>query len=90
MVGLLAFSLCYAGFAALSMSMTKHVTDHFHLGSTPCRCRAFGLFGWGVLGLSVWYCCAAWGVSVGVVVWAGLATVAIPAVAMSLAVVRQR
>lgn len=84
MLTFLAFLLCGAGFAALSLSMTKYARDVFGRATTQRERMAFRVAGWTLLALSLWPCIANWGVSIGLVAWFGLATVAVLLVAMAL------
>ena len=85
---LIAFMLCLAGFAGLSLSMKKHARDLFGPTSTIRRRTICRIAGWALLALSVFFCVSLWGVSIGCVAWFGFATVAALAVAMGLTYAR--
>lgn len=73
---LLAFSLAYAGLAALSLAMERHHRDLF--GRAPGR-RARPVLrggGWLLLLAAIWPCVAAAQVSIGIILWLGLASAA--------------
>lgn len=84
MVACFAFLLCLAGFAGIALSMRKHARDVLGKANTSRRRLALRIAGWTLLALSLWSCFAAWGVSIGLVAWFGLATVAALLIAMAL------
>lgn len=82
---LLALTLAFAGFAGLSLSMDRHHRQVWR--RTPAR-RASVLYralGIALIGGALGAAAAAWGLSVGIVAWLGLLTVAALAVALLLA-----
>jgi hypothetical protein len=72
--GVAAWLLAYAGFAGLCLAMDRHHAQVWGRDASP-RAR-WGLrgAGWLLLTLALWPCVAAWGATVGVVVWLGFLT----------------
>lgn len=66
---LLATLLCYVGFTALCLSMTKHYGELLHARLSASRSLLLKVAGWSCLGLSLWsaLASAAWGM--GLVQW---------------------
>ncbi|WP_374552518.1 DUF3325 domain-containing protein [Sphingobium yanoikuyae] len=73
---LLAFILAHAGFMAFALSMARHRRD-LHLKPIGTR-HATGLriCGYGLLGIALWPCWILFALSVGIVVWIGILSVA--------------
>jgi hypothetical protein len=72
-----------AGLAGLALAMSRHHSDVF--GTAPTRRRkVLRLAGWGLLALSLWPCLVAWGLSIGLVTWAGMLTPGTLAVVLAL------
>lgn len=89
MVDVAALVLAVAGFGSLALSMHKHHRDLF--GAPPSRARAvaFRAIGWPLLAGSIAPCVAISGLSVGIVLWFGLLTIAALVVALLLTYQRQ-
>lgn len=66
---LLATLLCYVGFTALCLSMTKHYGELLHAKLNPRRSRLLKLVGWVCLGLSLWAALASTSLGLGLVQW---------------------
>ncbi|RBC00488.1 DUF3325 domain-containing protein [Pseudomonas sp. RSB 5.4] len=66
---LLALLLCYAGFTALCLSMPRHHDELLGRKPSARRGRGLKLFGWLMLGLSLWATVAANGWGLGLVDW---------------------
>ncbi|MBK5539152.1 DUF3325 domain-containing protein [Pseudomonas sp. TH05] len=66
---LLAVLLCYAGFAALCLSMDRHHSDLLGRKASAGRRQGLRLGGWSLLGLSLWAAVAAAGWGLGLVQW---------------------
>lgn len=66
---LLATLLCYLGFTALSLSMSRHYADAVGGTLTPDRRQLLRVLGWLTLLLSVWAGVQAGGWSIGLVQW---------------------
>ena len=83
MTVLAALALSLGGFAALALSQGKHRRDL--LQARPARPRSLALrtAGWILLSLSLGVCMDGLGVSVGIVFWTGLLTVAALAVTVA-------
>ena len=84
MMDLLILALAVAGFAVLALSMDKHHRDLFQARPTRLRRLSLQTAGWLVLGLSLAVCVDGFGVSIGIVFWTGMLTVAALAVAAAL------
>lgn len=84
MTGLTAFLLLLCGFAALALSMPKHHRDLFGCALQPALGRALRWGGWASLALALVTAITGSGVSVGIVLWFGLATLAALIVAVML------
>ena len=85
MLVMAAILACLAGFSGIALSMIKHARDLLGQANTPRKRRLFRVAGWALLVLSLAACIAAWGGSIGLVAWFGLATVAALLVAIALA-----
>lgn len=72
---LLGGALCYAGMAALCLSMDRHHRQVW-AGTAPARQRGLRILGWLLLAVAVWPCIQTWGGPVGVVIWFGLLSAA--------------
>jgi len=83
-MALASMVLSFAGFAALACSMTKHHRDLFGKGPSQERERALRLAGWMLLTLSVTPAIVQSGMSIGIVLWFGILTVAAVLVALLL------
>lgn len=81
LIGLL---LCVAGFASMALAMSKHQREVLGRVQGPGRQMALRLGGWGLLCLALWLCLETWGVSIGLVSWTGLLTVAAIVVVLTL------
>nr|WP_315182943.1 DUF3325 domain-containing protein [uncultured Albidiferax sp.] len=71
MAAVAAMLLAYAGFAGLCLAMDRHHAQVWGRDASPRARRCLRGAGWLLLALAVWPCVAAWGPSVGVVVWLG-------------------
>jgi hypothetical protein len=71
---LLCISLIYGGFAALSFAMDRHQTEVFGRALDRRTTLALRLGGSLILACSLLPCMWAWGVSIGIVGWLGMAT----------------
>lgn len=82
MITIGALLLAVAGFALLALSLAKHHRDL--LGKIPSRTaeRSLRAGGWLLLGASLLACISAAGVSIGLVLWTAVLTVAAIAVAL--------
>ncbi len=82
MMTILALLLAVVGFVLLALSLPKHHRDL--LGTMPSRTveRAFRASGWLLLGTSLLTCIATSGVSIGLVLWTAVLTVAAIAVVL--------
>lgn len=84
MMALLAFALACTGFAALALAMDRH---HRQVWQRPASGRQrvlLRVLGTVCLGASLVACIAYSGWSVGIVLWLGLLSAAVPAVALVL------
>jgi hypothetical protein len=83
---LLATLLCYLGFTALSLSMSRHYADAVGGELAPGRRQLLRVLGWVMLLLSLWAGVEAGGGSMGVVQWfaALMASALVLLIAMSL------
>lgn len=81
---LAAFAFSFVGFAALALSMARHHGDVF--GRPPTRRHTLGAraIGWLLLAASVAAAIHDTGVSVGIVLWSGTATMTSMSVALLL------
>lgn len=66
---LLAALLCYAGFTALCLSMSRHSAELLNRPLAPGRDRSLKLCGWMLLTVSCWAAVAADGWGFGLVQW---------------------
>ena len=66
---LLAALMCYVGFTALCLSMTRHYSDLLSGALTAHRARLLKLAGWLLLALSSWVAVASDGWEFGLVQW---------------------
>jgi len=75
-----------AGLAGLALAMSRHHSDVFGTAPTRRRRKVLRLAGWGLLALSLslWPCLVAWGLSIGLVTWAGMLTLGTLAVVLAL------
>ena len=76
MTTLATLLLSLAGFAALAASMTKHHRDLFGMAPPRGRKRALTASGWLLLAAALFPAIKDQGVSVGIVLWLGVTTVA--------------
>lgn len=65
----LATLLCYVGFTALCLSMTKHYGELLHGKISASRSRLLKAVGWLCLALSLWAALASTPVGLGLVQW---------------------
>ena len=73
MMTLAAFSMAFAGFAALSLTMRRYFrTIYGNAVPAPRQRRALRLAGWTLLAGACAACVAVWGGSVGMVAFAGV------------------
>lgn len=84
MTTLLAFVVAFAGFAALALSLDRHHEDVWH--RTPGRRAVWALrvVGWLLLAAALVPCVRSDGLASGIVLWAGLLTMAALCVALLL------
>lgn len=66
---LLATLLCYVGFTALCLSMTKHYGELLHSKLSASRSRVLKVVGWLCLCLSLWAALASTSLGLGLVQW---------------------
>jgi hypothetical protein len=66
---LLATLLCYVGFTALCLSMSKHYGELLQGKLSANRSRLLKVFGWSCLGLSLWAALGATAWGMGLVQW---------------------
>lgn len=66
---LLATLLCYVGFTALCLSMSKHYGELLHGKLSVSRSRLLKVFGWLCLSLSLWAALESTAVGLGLVQW---------------------
>jgi hypothetical protein len=73
---LLAITLCFSGFTALSLAMDKHQLDlHGKAQAAPARMRLWRWVGWTLLTVAFALCVADHGWALGPVLWLGALTV---------------
>lgn len=86
-MSLLAFLLACAGFAALCLGSSRHARHACQTAahpSTPAETVALRVLGWGLLALALPPAILIHGMSIGIAVWFGLASVAALAVGLLL------
>ena len=90
MMWLTAFALLLSGSAALALAMTKHHRDIF--GRIPSKQKQTGLrvTGWLLTISALGQTVITVGISLGVVIWLGMATLAIAAVSTVMSASRGR
>lgn len=81
---LLSFTLAFAGFAALCLSMERHAKQVIGAVLLPPRRRLAAAAGWGLLALSLAPALQRYGVSVGITAWLGFLGFAAVAVGLLL------
>ena len=81
----LAMFLNFTGMACLAVGMERHYRRVW--GGVPPRgaLTCYRRRGWALLISALLPCLSGWGPSIGIVVWTGLLTVSLPAVAIPLA-----
>lgn len=72
LASLLAFGLCYAGMAALSLAMEKHHAQVWTDSPRPLQQKSLRVAGWGLILLALVPSITGWNATVGVVAWAGM------------------
>ncbi len=86
----LAIFLNTSGMAALALGMERHHRAVFGVAPTPAGRRLWRTPGWLLLATGLLPCLAGWGVAIGIVLWTGLLTFALLAVAVALAGYRKQ
>lgn len=73
---LLAITVSFSAFTALSLAMERHQADlHGKAAATPTRRRAWRWLGWALLALSFGLCVVDHGWAAGPVLWLGALTI---------------
>lgn len=72
MASFLAFGLCYAGMAALSLGMEKHHAQVWTDSPKPLQQKLLRIAGWVLILLALVPSITGWNATVGVVTWAGM------------------
>lgn len=92
MITSLGLILSLAAFAALALSMPRYHRDLFGEPTNRSLQSTSRIAGWTLLSLSLAVCISGLGVSIGIVLWVGMLTVAALAVAaaLSLMAIRRR
>lgn len=81
---IIAFLLAFAGFAALALSMQKHHRDLFGAPAPARRRKALRTCGFVTIIAALAFAIDAEGLSIGLVLWTGLLTLATVAVCLLL------
>lgn len=74
LASLLAFGLCYAGMAALSLGMDKHYAQVWAGSLKPLQQKLLRVAGWSLILLALVPSVTGWNATVGIVTWAGMLT----------------
>ncbi len=86
----LAILLNTSGMAALALGMARHHRAVLGIEPDASKRKFWRIPGWLLLAAGLIPCLAGWGVSIGIVVWTGLLTFALLAVAFALAGYRKQ
>ena len=73
---MLGFSLAYAGFTGICLSMSRHHRQIWGRDASRKRRAGFRVAGWLCLALSLLPCLVAWGEAAGTVAWFGVLSAA--------------
>lgn len=88
---LLAITVSFSAFTALSLAMDKHQLDlHGKAAATPARMRRWRWLGWALLALALALCVCDHGWAAGPVLWLGAMTVSGVLIAFGLYPFRPR
>ena len=82
---ILSLFIGFLGLSALALGMARHYPQFWGQAAPPQRLRRNRILGWALLASSYLPCLTEWNAAIGLIVWVGILSLALIAVACMLA-----